>query len=178
MRDRHRRMTSRNPIWPRAYHEPRAAGAARSSIKVPPRVARATICGAQGHTFNTPARLPLSSAPKPQRSSSPSNYRGETMPQQHPKQAPSSPAHQTPDRHLQVHGVPFLQEAKSSRMRRWWTFFTSMMKALTRSCGRRAPTRVMRAGTGGDKGGEKVQVVQTIRRTCSAAQRTLEHLAR
>ena len=60
---------------------------------------------------------------------------------------------------------------KTSITPRLETIFMSMMKESSRSCGRRAPTRVRRAGSGGVMGGDKDLELQAGRLASTAAQR-------
>ena len=75
-----------------------------------------------------------------------------------------------------MQGVPICTLSKTSTTRVLVAFLTSRMKKPTHSCGKRAPRQVIRAGSGGDTGGEKVIVIQAGRRTCSAAAQRLVHL--
>ena len=121
-----------------------------------------------------PARLPSPRRPKPRQlaphhpnptKARPSTTRKQSRPILHTTPASS------------VQGVPICTLSKTSTTRVLVAFLTSRMKKPTRSCGKRAPRQVIRAGSGGDTGGERVIVIQAGRRTCSAAAQRLVHLA-
>ena len=89
--------------------------------------------------------------PQPQTSSSPPNQHDGDMAQHRPKPAPLSPAHH-PD--LAVCPVYLSARSANHRLTRWLeTILTSRTMESTRSCGWRAPRQVIRARSGGLKGG-------------------------
>ena len=123
-------------------------------------VANPTICGASGPHGERMGEQPPTRLPQPQTSSSLPNQHDTDMPQHHKKTAPPGPAHHSNISKCQVYLYTWQLNRSSTRCLK--TILSASMKELSRSCGWRAPRRVIQAGSGGlaPAGGGEVRVVQ------------------
>ena len=174
-RDPRKLPTSRNHALIRCYREPRGARAVGGSLKLPGSRKRDDLRCTGGIRSTCRLNRPRHSPPSPDKHppAHPTRHRHDPASPEAGRARPSPPT-----RPRRVEGAPFCKLRKTSLTRRLRTILTSRVKEWTRSCGRRAPRRVMRAGSGGDTGGEKVQVRQAGRRACSAVAHVMRYFAR
>ena len=137
---------------------PRATGAETSSAKLPKRCGRDDLRCASAARVKRMGKQPAPRLPQPRTCSSPPNQHDRGMSQHRPKTAPPGTTHQSNISKCQVYLYTWQLNRSSTRCLK--TILSASMKELSRSCGWRAPRRVIQARSGGLAGGGEVRVVQ------------------